>query len=386
MEFAAAGVRYGETHDSASELSGWRFGLILGLVVLAIGSLVSCSEINEGQSGGKSVPLRTEKGEVVDGSPANGFAFELGFGAWWHEFRMEFDDAGIDARVLELVERRARTELTALLLDLEPSNEEGSLSAVNRSTVGISLPVSEAVGYAFGLAEHLHALTGGAFDMTIGPACELYAFDGKSHDSLPSPILLAEALSRTGRQAYSFDPEGPRVMIHTKGTILNVNAIKDGIIIDAALRIAREAGLSGVLVSYSGELGTLASRDEAWRFWAVVPDSKRKVYFSAGAVAVSCDDLYFMVGDKRYWRVLDPRTGYPIDNGIRSVVVFAGEAWVADGLATALAAMGPERALALVESEVGVDAIMSIDTGGGRQQWCSKGIVENGGRLEWIPD
>jgi thiamine biosynthesis lipoprotein len=58
--------------------------------------------------------------------------------------------------------------------------------------------------------------------------------------------------------------------------------------------------------------------------------------------------IFFQVGEHFYSHILDPRTGWPVTNGVVSTTVVAANCTVADGLATALMVMGPEKGLELV--------------------------------------
>ncbi len=52
---------------------------------------------------------------------------------------------------------------------------------------------------------------------------------------------------------------------------------------------------------------------------------------------------FFEVNGVRYSHVIDPRTGYPVSNGVASVSIVADTCTLADGLATAVMVMGQTR-------------------------------------------
>jgi thiamine biosynthesis lipoprotein len=76
----------------------------------------------------------------------------------------------------------------------------------------------------------------------------------------------------------------------------------------------------------------------------------------------------FFVDGKRYHHIIDPRTGYPA-TACRSVTVWAKDAFTADAIDDAVFILGPEKGLALVESQEGVGAVI-VDAA--NRVWVSK--------------
>jgi thiamine biosynthesis lipoprotein len=70
---------------------------------------------------------------------------------------------------------------------------------------------------------------------------------------------------------------------------------------------------------------------------------------------------FFETGGGRYSHVIDPRTGYPVSNGVASVSIIAGTCTLADGLATAVMVMGADEGLDLVNRLDGVEAFIVIE-------------------------
>ena len=75
-----------------------------------------------------------------------------------------------------------------------------------------------------------------------------------------------------------------------------------------------------------------------------------------------------------YHHILDPRTGYPVKNGITSVTVITDNSLEADALSTTLLIMGLEKGLEYVNSISGVEAVFVQKTENGSKVYISNGL------------
>ena len=104
------------------------------------------------------------------------------------------------------------------------------------------------------------------------------------------------------------------------------------------------------------------------------------VRLSQTALATSGDyRQFYEIDGKRYSHIIDPKTGYPVQNGVVSASAVAGNCALADGLATALMVMGPEKGLALINSLENVDALIVVrDVEDGLIDYLSRGFNNQG--------
>jgi thiamine biosynthesis lipoprotein len=61
-----------------------------------------------------------------------------------------------------------------------------------------------------------------------------------------------------------------------------------------------------------------------------------------------------------YSHIIDPRSGYPIQNTVAGVTIIAPDCMMADGLATAVVVMGREKGMALIEQLPNVEGLIIV--------------------------
>ena len=160
---------------------------------------------------------------------------------------------------------------------------------------------------------------------------------------------------------------------------VNLSAIAKGYGIDQLARYLESQGIENYMVEIGGDLRVkgLNARQEAWQIAIEKPDvTNRSVYrvfpVQGTGMATSGDYRnYFEVDGKRYTHIIDPRTGRPVAHKLASVTVLSDTAMQADGLATALLAMGEVDGPALAEKN-GIAAFFLIREG---QGVCGKANV-----------
>ena len=215
--------------------------------------------------------------------------------------------------------------------------------------------------------------TDGAFDFTLAPVSDLWDFpSGKN--AIPSEAALAEALAKTGYERVTRD--GDRYDLH--GTSVDLGGIAKGYEIGNLIDIYRRHEVRGAIVSCSSSVGVYGEKANGDAFQIGIRDPNGNANDILGVLTLQDSILStsgdyercFLVDGVRYHHILDPETGYPVQNGLRSVTVvspltdaptLAGSR--TDALATALFVLGRgEKADALL-AEYGMEAIFVTDDG-----------------------
>ena len=115
--------------------------------------------------------------------------------------------------------------------------------------------------------------------------------------------------------------------------------------------------MNSALVDFGQDLRVhgLPPDKPAWHIGLDDPKQPGKCWASLAvkdkAVATSGDYLrHFTHGGRRYGHIIDPRSGYPVDNGCLAATVVASTCTIAGILSTTAFILGAEEGLRLIES------------------------------------
>ncbi len=250
--------------------------------------------------------------------------------------------------------------------------DDSELMRLNRAAVGEWVPVSANLFEVLMLSLELGWLSNGAFDITVGPLVKLWGFGPgtlEMPDAVPSESSIQSELQSLGFQNIEFDLENNQIR-KKQAVSIDLSAIAKGYAADKVAELLNYAGYRDFMVEIGGELHLQghSPRGLPWRIAIEEPVEGRlgevhqALVLTDVGMATSGDYRnYFEQEGIRYSHTIDPATGYPIKHKLASVTVVAESAAYADGLATALNVLGPEKGLKLAESQ-GLAVYMMVKT------------------------
>jgi len=258
-------------------------------------------------------------------------------------------------------------QLNGVLSDYDPESE---LRRFERAAAeGKPVKVSDDLFAVLARSQALAEQSGGAFDVTVGPVVRVWR-RARQRGGVPLPRRLDPARKLVGHESLQLDPEQKTVTLAKPAMRLDFGGIAKGYAVDEALEVLREHDISRALVDAGGDLalGAPPPGKRGWRI-GIVPlkedgPPSRSLVLSNAAVATSGDLWQFVeIGGRRYSHIIDPRTGQPLEQR-SSVTVIAPDGMTADGLASALSVLGPEKGLALADAVPGVAALIVFASDG----------------------
>jgi thiamine biosynthesis lipoprotein len=203
------------------------------------------------------------------------------------------------------------------------------------SADGQPVRVDDETAQMLDFASTLFVLSDGAFDITSGVLRRAWTFDGS--DGVPTTDAVAALLDLVGWGRVSW--QSPLLTLPA-GMEIDLGGIGKEYAVDRAILQLRSASDVPCLVNFGGDLAVTSEPHyrSAWTVGIESPDGgegPKRLELRQGALATSGDARrYLQKDDKRYGHVLDPRTGWPIEDAPSSITVAADTCTQAGMLST----------------------------------------------------
>lgn len=237
---------------------------------------------------------------------------------------------------------------------------DSDLSRFNESASTDPTPVAPDLIAVLQMAREISEVTGGAFDVTVGPLVLAWGF-GPSHKerSEPTESEIAALRERVGYLNLETDMARGTLRKARSDLVCDVNAIAQGFTVDKLCEDVEMLGWTDYMVEVGGEVRARGHNAEGvpWRIGIERPVSGARelahiVALSGLGLATSGDyRQYREEGGIRISHTIDPRTGRPIAHALASVSVLHESCAMADAYATALMVLGPEAAEAFARQQ-----------------------------------
>lgn len=242
--------------------------------------------------------------------------------------------------------------------------QDSELSQFNRSEPGQWFDVSPELAHVVDRALYYSELTGGYFDVTVGPLVNRWGFGpliGQRVDQsrIPSDEEIRQLQQRIGYQHLQVSQNPPR-LYKDADVYVDLSGIAKGYAVDALAEHFDSLDMPSYFIEVGGELRIKGLKPDGSGWVPAIEkpvDSDipeiHQIFYSQGeslAVAGSGDYRnYFEVDGVRYSHEIDPFTGKPVAHTLAAVTVISSTATEADALATAFMVLGEERSRALAQ-------------------------------------
>lgn len=262
--------------------------------------------------------------------------------------------------------------LNSILSDYD---EESELRRLCRtSSEGNPIPVSNDLWRVLQFAGKLSEQTDGAFDVTIGPLTHLWRRTRRLKE-LPSTEAIKAALTRVDYRAIRLNSDRQSVELLKPNMLLDLGGIAKGYALEEAYRVLEKRGITCVLIHAGGDMviGEPPPGKSGWKIGIgqAEREAPPRFYLSLAKteMATSGDRFqYVEIGGKRYSHLIDPKTGMGLTNRCQTTVVVP-LGTLADGLASSICILGPQKGMKMLEKVPGAAAyIIELNEKEGKEE------------------
>lgn len=243
------------------------------------------------------------------------------------------------------------------------NRHDSDVMAINHAAGSHAVAVSPPVFHLIQCAKTVSLLPDSCFNLTIGPLVKRWKI-GFSGNTVPDTNELQALVALTDPHDVILDQPSRTVFLQKAGMEIDLGAIAKGYIADVVRDFLHQQQVQHALINLGGNVQTLGAGGEGG--WAIglktpfsEPDDLIGVINVNGKSVVTSGiyERYFERDGHRYHHILDPKTGYPLDNELLSVTVISDNSIDGDIYTTLLYGMGVEKGLRYLQDIPDIEAI-----------------------------
>jgi len=248
------------------------------------------------------------------------------------EILVDTQDAILARRLTSL----AQVEAKRIETKFSRYRDDNIVYAINQSA-GKKLKVDEETAHLLDYADQCYELSDGLFDITSGVLRKVWKFDGS--DNIPSVDQVHRLLKNIGWNKVRW--QSPNIVL-PENMELDFGGIGKEYAVDRVSLLLKQEADVACLVNFGGDLaanrvrangqawivGVEAVYDENASTWRSEPSrepvANSILELKQGAMATSGDARRYLIKNgHRYSHILNPKTGWPVENAPRSVTVLS---------------------------------------------------------------
>ena len=233
--------------------------------------------------------------------------------------------------------------------------------------------VSPELGTVIEKALSFSSRSEGNFQISLGRVSELWDFNSEKH-TIPDENVIQSALATVDDSLIVIKPkENPSdgwLISKPEDTKIDLGAVSKGYVADKIKEFLIEHGVRQAVINLGGNVLCVGNKNGSGfnigirKPFSDATDTATVLSLSDKAVISSgVSERYFEDEDGRiYHHILNPKTGYPYDNGLWQTSVITDDSLTGDCLSTLCFTLGLEKGLELASRE-GFGAVFITDDG-----------------------
>ena len=226
-----------------------------------------------------------------------------------------------------------------------------NINHANGAPVEVHDETAELIRYGIAFGD----LSGGVFDISIGALTDLWDIPN-NNGTIPAQSQIDAALATVDYRQITVD--GNTVTLGNPDAALDLGGIAKGYAADRMREYLNANGACEGFINLGGNVLTLGQKanDEPYHIGI------RKPFGEDGETITAVDvtdrsivtsgryERYFEKDGHIYHHILDPKNGYPYDNGLNGVTILSDSSMAGDALSTICFALGQEKGTEFLSS------------------------------------
>lgn len=226
-----------------------------------------------------------------------------------------------------------------------------NINHANGAPVEVHDETAELIRYGIAFGD----LSGGVFDISIGALTDLWDIPN-NNGTIPAQTQIDAALATVDYRQITVD--GNTVTLGNPDAALDLGGIAKGYVADRMREYLNANGACEGFINLGGNVLTLGQKANGAPYHIGI----RKPFGEDGETITAVDvtdrsivtsgryERYFEKDGHIYHHILDPKNGYPYDNGLNGVTILSDSSMAGDALSTICFALGQEKGTEFLSS------------------------------------
>lgn len=227
------------------------------------------------------------------------------------------------------------------------------ISSLNHMAGSSSLSISSEIYDLIRRSIAYSKLTNGAFDITALPLKKIW----QTAEQIPTEAQIHHAKKLVNYRNIVFSDN--KIMLKYSGMGVDLGGIAKGFAVDKVVEFLKSRGTTSGVINFGGSVFVLG---EERSVGIQTPFGKKGTYIGTirvknkAVVTSGAYENYRVINGTAYQHILDPHTGYPVNNELLAVTLIGAKAEELDALATGVCVMGIQKGYDLLKKRQ-IDAI-----------------------------
>ena len=245
-------------------------------------------------------------------------------------------------------------------------DKKSELSLINNSKKN-SFTISHDMMIVLEKSLYYSEISDGMYDPTVFPLVDLWGFGPSLKSDKPKSDSIIKVLNYVSYKNIEISDN--KINLKNKNTIIDLSSIAKGYAVDKVADLLLNEGYDNFMVEIGGEVKCIGkNHGTEWVIGITNPLDefnliKTNLSNLSMATSGSYNNYTYYDGFK-YSHIINPKTGFPLENNIISATVIAQDCIDADAIATLLMLFPYQKGLDLINATNNVECYLIIEDKG----------------------